>query len=65
MGAITYNEYKPTRHPEQLREVMGDNIESICTHESCDKCNGSGIINGVRCPKSVECNCPKCLGSGH
>jgi len=56
----------PVRHLGQLNETVGDNVELHCKHKSCDLCSGTGFIGGQnRCPNSIACNCPLCLGLGH
>lgn len=35
--------------------------KSSCLHDSCEKCNGSGIDkNGSFCVHMISCPCPKC-----
>ena len=60
-----YVTHKPVRHLGQLNEIVGDDIEIRCKHINCDKCSGAGFIGQNRCPNSIACNCPLCLGLGH
>jgi len=60
-----YVAYKTVRYPGQLREIVGDDKESYCSHISCNKCNGTGWIDQDRCPNAIACNCAKCLGLRH
>lgn len=44
-----------------INEKLNKGKDSVCYHDNCSECNGSGIRNdGTSCIHLISCPCSKC-----